>query len=1570
MAPITIVAMVTAFFFFDNDAEVAEGAWYNSSWQYRIGLTVNSDKVVGSTTPGRIYLTSGTSWTVPNDWDNSNNSIEVIGGGGAGAGNGSGVGGGGGGGGAYAKVSNVTLTPGSTVTYAIGAPGVVGTSPGGDTYFCNSTSDCASISGGSVVVGAKGGGSATDAGGGAGGLASTSVGTIKNSGGTGGNAAANAGAGGGGAGGPYGPGANGASGSSNGGGGGGGGGGGYAGAASASGGAGGNNYKNQGGGATAGQLGQEGGGGAGGASGATGGYGGQGSEWDGAHGSGGGGGGSGHDYTGAAKTGGLYGGGGGSKGNDTNGSSAAGSQGIVVITYNANPAASTQVDFPVYVDLSDLPNHVWSNMKSDCGDIRITAANGSTEVPREIVYCDSVSKTGELHFKAPVISAATDTVFYIYYGNSSASDYAISATYGAENVWTNGYGAVWHFPNGSSLSLLDSTSNSRDATNVASSPAVSGKIDGAVSFNGSSQYLTFTSPSLANSSLTVEGWVYLDNVSTASTMISIGSSATANNALHLRFESGGRLRFAFYSNDIDTRTFSAAGWYHVAATYDFAARTRTVYMNGMAIGGDVDVAPFVGNTSGFIGRDSFSASSYMSGDEDEMRLSTVSRSSGWIMTEYNNHSDPDNFYTIGKNGSGTGLQTVYLTEGSSWTVPIDWNSASNTIEVIGGGGGGAGNNGITNGGGGGGGGAYSKISNLSLTPGASVTYAVGAGGGTGSSGGDTWFNASSFSNCVSAGSSSCVGAKGGTGGVVTAAGSGGATGSGVGIVKYAGGNGGTGGSNTGGGSGGGGGGGAAGPHGAGANGGNGSGTGSGIGGGGGGGGGANGGSAGTNNSSTGGSGVAGGNGRGGTGGGAASGDATDGTGGGGGGSQSNTGGGAGAVDFIWDNQYGPGGGGGGGGGGVSTAGGRGGIPGGYGGGGGGGGYARNTTDGNGAEGAQGVIVIQYDPIGFNYNTRVFTSSGVFAVPPGITSVEVLVVGGGGGGGADFGGGGGAGGVRYSANYSVTPGSTVAVTVGGGGGGAIQSGVAGNGEDSSFGSLVAAGGGGGSNGSGDSAFSMAKDGGSGGGGGGLNYTAAADIGLGNTPSTTPSQGSNGGLGYYVGSTNSGGGGGGGAGEVGQNGAVNQAGRGGNGASYSISGLSVVYGGGGGGGGYTTGGSSGGAGGEGGGGAGGSAASENGADGTANTGGGGGGNAGGGRGIGGNGGSGIVIVRYSSVPATPSFSVAPFGLSTTSISMTATTTDWGENIELESGSFLEYYFSYVPCSSNAGTGGSDSGWLSTSTYTDTGLQQGKCYGYKTRVRDALGNISSSSATSTATTVLSYPYPPTFSTAPFNASSTAITMVATTTDRGDNPGGTLEYYFTFVACGSNGGTGGTDSGWISTSTYTDTGLQPNKCYGYKVLARDGGGNVSTSSSATSSTYTSAATPGAPIIESQLIFSETLDIFNSENGNPVSNPATLFVLQISSTTPLDSNWNGNYLDASGNPTSTPVWLSDTVWDSIYMQSVLEGTTYQMRSKARNQDGDETPFGPVGTSSTPVARSVNVEIRGGTRLQGGVRLQ
>ncbi len=337
-----------------------------------------------------IYLYSGTqtTWTVPNDWSASNNTIEVIGAGGGGYYGATGAansGGAGGGGGGYSKVTNVSLPPGGTIGISMGVNGAGGSpggSPvaptaGGDTYLCNSTSNCSSISDTAVVVGAKGGSAATDpgsgtasGGGGAGGSSSSGVGTTKFSGGAGGNRNGLGGGGGGGSGSSNGNGAAGGAGGSTSpgsGGGGGGNGGGTAGASTGSttGGAGGNNSGGTGGGAGGvggnqpGASGTAGGGGGGGGSSTTiqggpGGTAGNGTEWDSTHGTSGGGGGGGGS-TAASQSAGYggsaassfngFGGGGGGGGGESGASSFAGGggtggYGAIIITY-ANAAKGT-----------------------------------------------------------------------------------------------------------------------------------------------------------------------------------------------------------------------------------------------------------------------------------------------------------------------------------------------------------------------------------------------------------------------------------------------------------------------------------------------------------------------------------------------------------------------------------------------------------------------------------------------------------------------------------------------------------------------------------------------------------------------------------------------------------------------------------------------------------------------------------------------------------------------------------------------------------------------------------------------------------------------------------------------------------------------------------------------------------------------------------------------------------------------------------------------------------------------------------------------------------------------------
>jgi hypothetical protein len=322
--------------------------------------------------------------------------------------------------------------------------------------------------------------------------------------------------------------------------------------------------------------------------------------------------------------------------------------------------------------------------------------------------------------------------------------------------------------------------------------------------------------------------------------------------------------------------------------------------------------------------------------------------------------------------------------------------------------------------------------------------------------------------------------------------------------------------------------------------------------------------------------------------------------------------------------------------------------------------------------ASGVVVVNSGT--HCYIAFTATGSNAFTVPDAVTSTDLLIIAGGGAGGVyAFAGGGGAGEVALASGYTVTPSTTISVSVGAGGtsNGSSTSGVSTSGSNSWVGSssgTVANGGGAGSSFSQSAVFS----GGSGGGGSEKSSTTQGGAGLGgasvkSTFGTATRYGNAGGL--VPANVGQAGGGGGGAGAAG--GAAIAFGRPGSGGSgtnavatwltaltpgmTSISGWGTataggfIAGGGGGGGNSATYIGTGGAGG--GGKSGGENSIASGFPGVANTGSGGGGAAYLGPAVpGGAGGSGLVVVRYL-VP--PSLSNITIATSATKIFRSATT-----------------------------------------------------------------------------------------------------------------------------------------------------------------------------------------------------------------------------------------------------------------------------------------------------------------------------
>ena len=133
----------------------------------------------------------------------------------------------------------------------------------------------------------------------------------------------------------------------------------------------------------------------------------------------------------------------------------------------------------------------------------------------------------------------------------------------------------------------------------------------------------------------------------------------------------------------------------------------------------------------------------------------------------------------------------------------------------------------------------------------------------------------------------------------------------------------------------------------------------------------------------------------------------------------------------------------------------------------------------------------------------------------------------------------------------------------------------------------------------------------------------------------------------------------------------------------------------------------------------------------------------------------------------------------------------------------------------------------------------------------------------------------------------------------------------------------------------------------ARDSLLNTGTASSV-SSTYTSANIPGTPTLGGAT--ATTLNLTNAENGNPSSSPTTYFAVQVVTTSPNDATWLNQWVNASGNPSATAVWMTDAQLDALVLQGLTASTTYGVKVKARNEDLDETALSAEGQGTTGAA--------------------
>ncbi len=340
------------------------------------------------------------------------------------------------------------------------------------------------------------------------------------------------------------------------------------------------------------------------------------------------------------------------------------------ITIDHTKVSNTdQANFPVAISgtfpyLATTANG--GNVQNTSGhDVIFTSDTGCTaKLDHEVESYNPTTGAASYWVKVPTLSHTNDTVLYMCYGNTNISTSQANPT----AVWDSNFVAVYHLPNGSTLTANDSTVSPLNAS-ITNTFAGSGRVGGAGDFNGSSSRVGLPASTKWNNistAITLETWVnpYAGSLSADRRDIIQRQGGAWYGGLNPG--SGSDLWWfilitgkpSFYADNITgglykitTSPISEGSWSHVVVTYN--GSTITFYVNGTVVNMFSATGNFsTGDAGGSIGCNGsgFSPLTPFSGLIDEMRVSSSARSADWIKTEFNNQNSPSTFYAISLSG--------------------------------------------------------------------------------------------------------------------------------------------------------------------------------------------------------------------------------------------------------------------------------------------------------------------------------------------------------------------------------------------------------------------------------------------------------------------------------------------------------------------------------------------------------------------------------------------------------------------------------------------------------------------------------------------------------------------------------------------------------------------------------------------------------------------------------------------------------------------------------------------------------------------------------------------------------
>lgn len=349
--------------------------------------------------------------------------------------------------------------------------------------------------------------------------------------------------------------------------------------------------------------------------------------------------------------------------------------GILSSSYKASGGFSRSITFDQPAsDLSNFPvlfTGTYTYLKTVANGGKVENANGyditfysdsglTSPLDFERVFWSATTGDVEFWIRIPTLTSASATVIYISYGRTSIT----SDQQDAEGVWNTEYKGVWHLKDGTTLSLLDSTSNNNDGTNNGAVVGA-GQIDGAAEFAGAEYVTVGDMTSIeGGSELTVSCWVRPSPILAARGFVVKRNSDETQDCFFMAARSGSASNLMVgVGLGVDESAITEVGGLLATDTWTYC----TMVFNGALSGDSNRLKLFTNGTQRTLTFSSvgivpatvpattavttFAAHSdlafFFIGRMDEIRIATSAKTDTWIATEYSNQNDPANFYTIG-----------------------------------------------------------------------------------------------------------------------------------------------------------------------------------------------------------------------------------------------------------------------------------------------------------------------------------------------------------------------------------------------------------------------------------------------------------------------------------------------------------------------------------------------------------------------------------------------------------------------------------------------------------------------------------------------------------------------------------------------------------------------------------------------------------------------------------------------------------------------------------------------------------------------------------------------------------